>query len=238
MASFRSGPGNQPAVTISSGSSVRSVVDLSSSSDSNEATSRPTRRVARRRRPSSSVRSPAAASTDTGGGGGGDEAATSRPRTASRRRRPSSPASSAVSVGSSARSAGDESTSRLRRRYNKWTHEDEREVLNIMGDLLKDNHGVIPGASHILKELRGKPAFSRRGLQVRELSDKMYRLKRKFATTADKAAANRGKLPRRTKYRDEKLYEMSQDHDLWPDVAADDGAAYLEARGIAPRPRR
>jgi hypothetical protein len=109
-----------------------------------------------------------------------------------------------------------------------------------MGHLRKRNNGRIPSVSLILKEVLRKRAFERRDLKATELSNKMYSLKGKFAKTAHKAAANGGKLRRKTKFRDLKwnLHSMSRDHQLWPDLDADDGAAYLQARGIPLLPRR
>ncbi|CAL5018752.1 unnamed protein product [Urochloa decumbens] len=121
-------------------------------------------------------------------------------------------------------SSDDEATSKRR-----WSLEDERAVLATIADLrMRVNGGMIPPASAILDELRRNGALTRCGVSARKLSRKVYNLRRKFATSAKKAAANGGKLKRRTKHRDKKLYEESQD--VWPEMLEDGGYSYLQAR--------
>jgi hypothetical protein len=99
-----------------------------------------------------------------------------------------------------------------------------------LADLRNGNRGEIPCAQHILDELKGgERAFSRRGqLYVKDLSNKVFRLKDWFATTARMAADNGGRLPPQAPNRDRVLFRASKK--VWPDVFADGGAAYLEAK--------
>ncbi|CAL5034174.1 unnamed protein product [Urochloa decumbens] len=120
-------------------------------------------------------------------------------------------------------SSDDEATSK-----RKWSREDERAILATIADLHSVNGGVIPPSSAILDELRVNGALGRPGTSSRELSKKVYNMRRKFATSALKAAANGGKLKPRTKHRDKKLYEESQD--VWPEMLEDGGYSYWEAK--------
>ncbi|RLM73719.1 hypothetical protein C2845_PM15G00220 [Panicum miliaceum] len=221
-----------PTITISSGSDVSvrrpTVINVSSDDDDDEVTSQP-RSAARRTTPPSSVsvvRSPRASSNRVG-------EARSQPRRAAPAR-PSSPASSGSGgsrseATSSARpsspassgsgGSGSEATSRQPKKKNKWCLKDERLVLETMAFLRMCNkNDEVPKASEIWKHL---VALNRRGVDVRQLSDKMSQLKSKFKKTAAKAAANGGKLRRRTRYRDEVLYEISQQ--VWPHLHEEAG---------------
>ncbi|PAN36850.1 hypothetical protein PAHAL_7G005100 [Panicum hallii] len=212
-----------PTITISSGSDVSvrrtPVINVSSSSSDDEVTSRP-RSAARRATPPSSVsvvRSPRA-SSNRGGGGKGDEA-TSQPRRAARR--PSSPASPAVSDRSSdSGGSRSEATSSQPKKKNKWCLDDERLILDTMAFLRmgKGSYNKVPKAPEVLRHL---VTLRRRGVDVRQLSDKISQLKVKFKKTVAKAAANGGKLRRRTRHRHKVLYEISQQ--VWPHLYQDAG---------------
>ncbi|CAL5018735.1 unnamed protein product [Urochloa decumbens] len=125
-------------------------------------------------------------------------------------------------------SSDDEATSKRR-----WSLEDERAILAAIAHLRSVNEGVIPRSSAILKELRVNGALGRPGTSASELSKKVYDLKKQIARSAKKAAANGGKLQRKTKHRNKVLYRESPD--VWPDLFADAGASYREAKAARRR---
>ncbi|KAG2570224.1 uncharacterized protein LOC120639542 [Panicum virgatum] len=162
-----------------------------------------------------------------------DEDVMSRPRSAARRTtppssvsvvvlsprraaRPSPPASPAVSDGSSASEATtiQQIQPEKKKEKEQWCLDDELFILWTMAWLRMGNpDGKVPLASEVLKHL---VPLRRRGVHVRQLSDKMWQLKVKFKKSIAKAVANGGKLRRRTRYRHLVLYNMSQQ--VWPDL--------------------
>ncbi|RLM75434.1 hypothetical protein C2845_PM15G00030 [Panicum miliaceum] len=240
-------------------SPVRSPVaawsDCGSSGTTDAAARRqPAKSAAPRRRPSPPIRSPrrighqnirvrppppVAASSDWGGGSGSaEDAARSQPaRSAAPRRRPSPPPSSAASGRSSASGATSQRKRKANSNSTQWSLEDECVLLATLTDLRKRNLGKIPASSLILGELKdGERAFSRRGqLDRKEVTNKVYRLKDRFAKTAKMAADNGGRLPPEAPDRDRMLYRASKK--VWPEVFADGGAAYLEAKEARDRAR-
>ncbi|CAN6246650.1 unnamed protein product [Urochloa humidicola] len=227
-------PGQHAAATttISSGSGVApTVIDLSSSlcsgsiidisSDDNDVTSRPRSSAQRPGRlpspppsPLPSSRFPSqrhdagtiSISSDSGGSSGGPS----------------------IVDGSS--DSGDEATSK-----GRWTLEDEREILATIAYLRNVYGGVTPPTRDILSEHRRTGFLHRRGTSVRALCKKIGDLKNQIATSAKKAAANGGKLRRRTKYRNKVLYMESDD--VWPELFTDAGASYREAKAVRRRRR-
>ncbi|CAN6234149.1 unnamed protein product [Urochloa humidicola] len=105
----------------------------------------------------------------------------------------------------------------------KWSLEDERAVLATIADLRRVNSGVKPPAWKILDRLRRNGAFTQHGLRVRDLAKKVSDLKRQIATSVKKAAANGGKLRRKTKHRNKVLYRESPG--AWPELFKDAGAS-------------
>jgi len=101
-----------------------------------------------------------------------------------------------------------------------------------MADLRKDNLGVVPQARYILEDIRGGGRAFSRGrvddLDVHVLSNKMNRLKEKFATTAGIAKDNGGRLPPEAPHRERELFRASKR--VWPEVFADHSAAYMAAK--------
>ncbi|OEL30834.1 hypothetical protein BAE44_0008149 [Dichanthelium oligosanthes] len=160
-----------------------------------------------------------------------------------RPRRPAPPSPSAVTVCSPvdiplapSAYASDDVEASSQRKYRKWDGRDERQLLDTMAKLRKQNHGVLPKASMILNELdaRHALAYGRRGLDVTELSDKMKDLKNKFAKAAAKAAATGRQRPHRNN-RNKMLYEICKK--VWPDIHEDAGAAHLAAKAACRRER-
>ncbi|PWZ19438.1 hypothetical protein Zm00014a_002446 [Zea mays] len=110
----------------------------------------------------------------------------------------------------------DEATSRPKRkaRYRKWGIDDERKVLATLAELRRDNMGVLPQVSVLLKKLCANGGLVRRGVDAIELSDKVYKLKKKYVKAAAKFAASGGRRIR--KYRNQELYEISME--VWPEL--------------------
>ncbi|CAO2186408.1 unnamed protein product [Urochloa humidicola] len=170
-----------------------------------------------------------------------DDDVTSRPRSAQRPRRLPSPSPSPFPSSSfpgqrrgsdtiSISSSDDEATNK-----GMWSLEDEREVLATIAYLRDVYGGVTPATWEIRNELHRTGFFQRRGTSVRALSKKIGNLRKQIATSAKKAAANGGKLRRRTKHRNKVLYEESGD--VWPELFADAGASYRAAKAARRRLR-
>ncbi|KAG0520483.1 hypothetical protein BDA96_08G078100 [Sorghum bicolor] len=120
----------------------------------------------------------------------------------------------------------DEATSRLKRKaqYRKWRVEDELKILSTLAKLRKDNLGVPPQASVLLKKICEDGGLLRRGVDATELSDKVFKLKKKFMKAAAKVAASNGRHLR--KYRNRVLYKTSME--AWPDLLPVDAAAAVQ----------
>lgn len=140
----------------------------------------------------------------------------SSPRSVLSVRAPGGVAPSPAPARPSSGGGDDEATSRPKRkaRYRKWGIDDERKVLATLAELRRDNMGVLPQVSVLLKKLCANGGLVRRGVDAIELSDKVYKLKKKYVKAAAKFAASGGRRIR--KYRNQELYEISME--VWPEL--------------------
>jgi hypothetical protein len=103
----------------------------------------------------------------------------------------------------------------MKREHRSWYHDDLFMILKTMADLRRRNMGVLPKARETLKILNDGNMLFRRGVHVRELSNKICKFRKKFKDTiAIKPLPRRWRLSRNRI--EKKLFQESAE--VWPEL--------------------